>query len=292
MIDRPFARLDDVELGDALRFLSDAIDWPVATPSTVSGQDLATRVRIRLTDPDRRRTAVRGWWPVVRPVRRSLIFAVAVLLTLAVIAGAVGLGLPGLRLILGPPPPGASPIVTPDGSLRGSLSATPSGTPRPPGSALGLGRPVTVSEVTPLTGVRVALPTVAGVGAPDAVYVDLGRGDQIAYVWAPGPALPATREPGIGLIVMRFDGRIDQGFYDKAIDSGTTVEPVTVRGARGYWISGAMHYFFYVRPDGTVVDDGRRWVGDALIWNDGLSTYRIESALGQEATVALAEAIR
>jgi hypothetical protein len=247
---------------------------------------------MRLTDPDRRRSSSRARWSILRPVRRSLILAVAVLLALAVIAGAVGLGLPGLRLILGPPPPEATPIATADGSLRGSPSATPGGTPRPPGSSLGLGRPVAISEVTPLTGIRVALPTVAGIGAPDAVYVDRGRGNQIAYVWAPGPALPATSEPGIGLIVMRFDGRIDQGFYEKAIDSGTTVEPVTVRGARGFWISGAMHYFFYVRPDGSVVDDGRRWVGDALIWNDGLSTYRIESALGKAATIAVAESVR
>jgi hypothetical protein len=41
-----------------------------------------------------------------------------------------------------------------------------------------------------------------------------------------------------------------------------------------------------------VVDDGRRWVGDALIWNDGLSTYRIESALGKAATIAVAESVR
>jgi hypothetical protein len=288
MIDRPLARLDDAELGDALRALSGAIDWPAGTPSTATGPDLATRVRMRLTDPDRRRSSSRARWSILRPVRRSLILAVAVLLALAVIAGAVGLGLPGLRLILGPPPPSA---VTPPTSSP-TVTPSPRGAPRPPGSGLGLGRLVDINAVRGLTGVTVALPTVAGIGAPDAVYVDRGRGNQIAYVWAPGPALPATSEPGIGLIVMRFDGRIDQGFYEKAIDSGTTVEPVTVRGARGFWISGAMHYFFYVRPDGSVVDDGRRWVGDALIWNDGLSTYRIESALGKAATIAVAESVR
>jgi hypothetical protein len=287
MIDRPLARLDDAELEGAVRALSGAIDWPRAAPSTASGQDLATRVRIRLADPDRPRAAAR-WWPFLRPVRRSLVLAIAALLALAVIAGAVGLGLPGLRLILGPPPPSAvapptSPVTT---------TPAPSGTPRPPGASLGLGRLVDLDAVTALTGVQVALPTTAGIGAPDAVYVDLGRGNQIAYVWAPGPALPETSEPGIGLIVMRFDGRIDQGFYEKAINTGTTVEPVTVDGSRGYWLSGAMHYFFYVRPDGSVVDDGRRWVGDALIWNDGRSTYRIESALGREATIALAASVR
>ena len=289
MIDRSLVRLDDAELGDAIRALSGAIDWPEASRTT--GQDVATRVRVRLADPDRRRTAPRGWWPSIRPVRRSLLLAVAALLALAVVAGAVGLGLPGLRIIFGPPP-SSSPVALPTGSAARTPSSTPGGTPRPPGTDLGLGRPVDIGEVTQLTGVTVALPTIGGVGAPDAVYLDLGRGNQIAYVWAPRPALPATSEPGIGLIVMRFDGRTDQGFYQKAVNSGSTVEPVTVRGSRGYWISGAMHYFFYVRPDGTVVDDGRRWVGDALIWNDGLSTYRIESALGREATIHLAESVK
>jgi hypothetical protein len=291
MIDRSLARLGDAELADAIRTLSGAIDWPNASPTRAAGQDVATRVRIRLADPDRRRATGRRWWPSVGPVRRALILAVVALLALAVVAGAVGLGLPGLRIILGPPPT-ASPVALPTGSSGESPSPTPRGTPRPPGSGLGLGRPVDIGEVTRLTGVTVALPTTAGIGAPDAVYVDLGRGNQIAYVWAPTPTLPETSEPGIGLIVMRFDGRIDQGFYEKTVNSGSTVDPVTVRGSRGYWISGAMHYFFFVRPDGTVVDDGRRWVGDALIWNDGLSTYRIESALGKEATIGVAESMR
>ena len=52
-----------------------------------------------------------------------------------------------------------------------------------------------------------------------------------------------------------------------------------------------MHFFFYERPEGGYVDDGRRWVGDALVWYDGTATYRIESALGRDATIALAESL-
>ena len=59
-----------------------------------------------------------------------------------------------------------------------------------------------------------------------------------------------------------------------------------------WWISGDMHFFFYERPDGGgYIDDGRRWVGDALVWNDGAATYRIESALGRDETIAIAESI-
>jgi hypothetical protein len=53
-----------------------------------------------------------------------------------------------------------------------------------------------------------------------------------------------------------------------------------------------MHFFFYVRPDTEgYVDDGRRWVGDALVWYDGTATYRIESSLGRDATIGIAESI-
>ena len=40
-----------------------------------------------------------------------------------------------------------------------------------------------------------------------------------------------------------------------------------------------------------IIGDERRWVGDALVWSDGTTTNRIESALGRDATIALAESI-
>ena len=106
----------------------------------------------------------------------------------------------------------------------------------------------------------------------------------MAFVWAASEALPETREPGIGLILMRFDGRLDDGYRQKLLGEGVTVERVTVDGQRGFWVSGDAHFFFYIGKDGGVIDDGRRWVGDALAWTDGTTTYRIESALGRDAT--------
>jgi hypothetical protein len=59
---------------------------------------------------------------------------------------------------------------------------------------------------------------------------------------------------------------------------------------RGFWISGDPHVFFY-ESDGGFVDDARRWVGDALLWSDGTTTWRIESGLGRDATIEIAESI-
>ncbi len=40
-----------------------------------------------------------------------------------------------------------------------------------------------------------------------------------------------------------------------------------------------------------MIDDGRRWVDDALAWTDGTITYRIESALGRDGSIELAESL-
>jgi hypothetical protein len=294
MTGRPIAR-NDQRLEAALRALSSDIAWPTVAPVTggvATGPDLATRVRVRLASGERRRS--RAWWSFGgRPVRRSLVLALIALLLLAVVAAAVGLGLPGLRITFGEPP--ASLLPSPSASANATANASRSPTPSPtlpsvPGMNLRLGRQVALDEVETLTGVPVRLPTDERPGPPDSVWVDASRFDQVAYVWAAGPELPESLEPGVGLILMRFDGQTDREFYEKALNSGTTLVRVDVDGHDGYWISGDPHFFFYRRGE-DYVDDGRRWVGDALIWYDGTATYRIESALGRDETIALAESI-
>lgn len=291
MTDRPMADYDDAVLEGALRSLASAIDWPMTAPigpaGTAVGPDIATRVRVRLTTERRTDPNATPWWRLAgRPFRRSVILALAAILALAVVAGAVGLGLPGLRIILGEP---SVPLPT----VAPSRSPTPGSptVPGVPGARLGLGRLVALDDVETLTGSPVRLPADPRLGPPDAVYVDASKASQVAYVWAESDELPAGLEPGVGLVLMRFDGRGDDEFYQKVISTGSSAELVQVDGRRGYWISGEQHFFFYVRPDGSVVDDSRRWVGDALVWSEGQTTYRIESALGLDATIALAESL-
>lgn len=279
MSDQPMrlAARDDAGLEALLRGSAEAIAWPTASPA--GAPDLAMRVRVRLVAEPR--PAARRPWTVWRPVRRSLVLALVALLALAAIVGAVGLGLPGLRLILGEPPVSSPPSVAP--------SRTPP--PGPIGSSLRLGELYALDEVEALTGIPVQLPTDPAIGPPDAVYVDRVRGNQVAFVWAASDVLPETREPGIGLILMRFDGTMEDTYREKLLGQGTTVERVTVDGHRGFWVSGEAHFFFYVRKEGGIVDDGRRWVDDALAWTDGILTYRIESALGRDASIELAESL-
>ena len=119
MSERPMgpAPLDDAELAALLRATAVAIAWPTASPT--GAPDVASRVRARLVAAP----PPAPWrpWTQWRPVRRSLVLALAAVLVLAAIAAAVGLGLPGLRLVLGEParhrpssPAGRLPRARPD----------------------------------------------------------------------------------------------------------------------------------------------------------------------------------
>jgi hypothetical protein len=274
------AAMDDLALEGALRDLAPAL----AVPSPVSGgSDVASRVRQRLVSTPSRRVGLLGWIGR-RPVRRSVLVAIAAILVLAAIAGAVGLGLPGIRIIFGgptPPPATATPT-------QAAGSSAPAGS-NPLGLTMGLGTAVSLDEAARIAGIDLVLPTDPVIGPPDAVYTLVNR---VALVWSERPGLPADPDYGVGLLLSEFRGHIDDGYFQKTLDSDAQVTPITVNGNRGYWISGPPHFFYYVDPSGKPVDDSHRIVGDTLIWTDGDVTYRLESRLPMEQAIRLAESLR
>ena len=284
--------LPDHVLIAALRRIEPDISWPAATP-IAGGPDLARLVRARIDEqpaatgdePVLRRTeAIWRRASTLRPARRALLLAFALLIALTALAGAAGLGLPGLRILLGGGP------VSPPPSLEPSRSPTPAG----PGAGLYLGDQITPPDKAALdarAGFHVLWPTDPLAGPPDAAYVDDSKGGQVSLVWASRSDLPDTLEPGVGLLMTEFRGTVDATFLSKVAGSDTTVESVLVNGRAGFWLSGAPHFFFYTGPSG-VVQDERRWVGDALLWSDGALTYRLESPLGRDATIRIAESLR
>ena len=189
--------------------------------------------------------------------------------------------MPGIRILFGGPTPPPSTVApgspTPGGSL-GTL-----------GQSLGLGTTVSLDDAARLGGLELVLPPDPAIGPPDAAYLFANR---VALVWGERPGLPANSETAIGLLLSEFRGTVDQGYYTKSLDSDATVTPVTVGDGSGYWISGPQHFFFYTNPNGTVIDDSHRVVGDTLIWSDGDVTYRMESELGMDESIELAEALR
>jgi hypothetical protein len=282
MADQPLHLRPDAELEAALRGFTKAIDWPVAAPASGDGPDLAAVVRSRIEAAPRTAVPARPR-PSWRPIPRALAAAIVILLALAVVAAAIGLGLPGLRLIVGPVPTAISPPPSLEPSRSPAAGA--------PGASMGLGELVRLADLDARAGFAVTWPPDPAIGPPDAAYIDASMGGQVALVWRSRPGLPDTLEPGVGLVLTAFRGVVDDGFFSKVIGSGTTtVEDVTVHGGRGFWVSGDPHFLFYTGPDG-FVDDDRRWVGDALLWARGPITYRLETSLGREAAIGLADSM-
>ncbi|HEV7810196.1 MAG TPA: hypothetical protein VGO64_06340, partial [Candidatus Limnocylindrales bacterium] len=227
-----------------------------------------------------------------RPVRRAVILGIAAAIVLAAVAAAIGFGLPGLRIVFAPqrtPPAVTVPSGSPGASPISGPSATPSAKPGPPGSALGLGRQVTVAEAARAATFPLLVPGDARFGAPDTVWIDdVGR---VTLVWATRPGLPETLEPGVSLIVTEFPGHLDTGYFGKILDTGATIENVSVGGSPAYWIAGSPHDFVYVGADGQVAFDRRRMAGDTLAWSRDPVTYRIETSVGRDEAIRIAESM-
>jgi hypothetical protein len=293
MADGRLHQLSDTELGATLRGLSPAIAWPRA--GAAGEPDLAAAIRVRVETmpiPGRERGTwswLPQWWlPGARSARRALVLALVALLAVAAIAGAVGLGLPGLRLILGETPASSAP------SFTSATEEPASPSPGPLGRSLALGEALDPDDTEDLdgrAGFHVSMPDDLDLGPPDAAWIDDRKGGQVTLLWATEDDLPATSQRDVGLLLGQFRGTMDSGFFNKMISAGTLVEPVRVAGNGGYWLSGDPHVFFWEGPDG-FVDDPRRWVGDVLIWSDGSITYRLETSLSRDEAIRIAESIR
>ena len=82
-----------------------------------------------------------------------------------------------------------------------------------------------------------------------------------------------------------------RAFLVKALGPGTTVDPVSVDGDRGWWISGDTHELRFLRPDGEAGQLPTRLAGDTLVFSRDGTLYRFETALGRDATLAIAESL-
>jgi hypothetical protein len=72
---------------------------------------------------------------------------------------------------------------------------------------------------------------------------------------------------------------------------GASVTALEVDGAPGFWIEGPPHLIRYRGPEGQERTEMTRLVGDTLVWQSGDVLYRVESGLGLERTLRIAESI-
>ncbi len=300
------AGLSDEQLADALVDLGRSLAVPEAS-------GLADAVVRRLEDrrPTSRAAGAGGptrprWLPggALRgtPLRRALLLAVLAALVIATVAAALGIGLPGIRIIFGPAPspvPTAPASISPASSpnptasqVQSSPTASPSPTapsPTSPGAGLSLGRAVSLAEARAAVSYPVGVPDLAGLGPPDAVWLD-GSGAEpvVSLSWRPAPGAPAS--DGVGLLLSEVPGSIDPAYFGKFIGAGTSIVPVAV-GDGGWWISGAVHEVAILGPDGNVRFDTIRLAGNVLLWRSGPVTFRLETSLGQDGALEIARSV-
>lgn len=151
---------------------------------------------------------------------------------------------------------------------------------------LGLAVPVTLEVARERLAFEPLVPDFPGLGRPDAVYVDrMAFGGQIVFLYG--------TEEAPRLLVSEFRGDSNPQLIGKQAGPGTTIERVTVGdGLPGLWVAGEPHQFMYQSPDGEPMADTIRLAGNALLWERGPLTLRIEGAVPRERALELAASLR
>src|SRR5215217_7130184 len=262
----------ELDLDRALADLAASLEFP-PTP------DLAAAVTARLDqDPVAARPARgRRWLGGLSGWRRLAAAGLAVaLLAMAVLAASPGtreavarrLGLRGIGVELGGPPPSTA-TTTSGGRLD-----------------LGLGERVALEEARRRVSFPVLVPHTGGLERPDAVFVSevVPPGGRVDLVWRARPGLPASGFTDAGLLITEFRGQTTPEFIKKVAVAGQ-VEFLEVDGEPAYWFSGEPHFF-------TFRDEQTRLAGNALIWQRGELTLRLEGELSKEEALRIAESMR
>jgi hypothetical protein len=139
--------------------------------------------------------------------------------------------------------------------------------------------------------VPLVVPTVDGLEIPDEVWITSVGGGGVSLVYDAGRQLPPAEHTGVGLLVQEFagSGRPDVRKY---VSTGARAEEVTIGSERGVFISGGDHYLFYDSATGADIYEAGRLVGNALVFQRGPLTIRLEGDLSRDRMVAIAESLR
>jgi hypothetical protein len=242
-----------------------AAAWP-ATP------DLRSAVVARITGADAPaapdlREGVLGRIRA-RPGRRTLrplLLAVALLLALTGLAAGLGFRLPGVDIE--------------------RVAVTPSA-----GAGVYLGSPISLADALAATEPRVRVP--ASMPVPDGAWTQEAAGEPIVTLgWRAAEGQPAIPGSDLVLTLMAVPGSADERLLHKVAGPGTRIDPVDVNGDPGWWLSGAPHELMVLRPDGDIAVVRSALAGDTLLFARDGTLYRLESALGKDATLEIARSM-
>jgi hypothetical protein len=242
------------ELERELRGLGLALDFP-PTP------DLATAVRRRLVEEQPRRGFA---------LRRAVVLSFAVL---AVAVGAV-MAVPQART-----------AVLEWLGLRGvsiERTATQPQAPERPAD-LDLGERVSLAEASDRAPFAVRRSDV--LGEPDEVYVGSRTpAGEVAFVYR-------GENGAVRALLTQFRGSLERDLIQKSAGPETTIEPVRVDGAPGFWLAGEPHEFVFLDERGEPVFETLRLATNTLVWQAGRETLRLEGDFTKGEALRIAESL-
>jgi hypothetical protein len=108
---------------------------------------------------------------------------------------------------------------------------------------------------------------------PDSIYVGNGR---VSLLWG--------TPDRVRLLLTELRG---EAAIEKAIQTSTRVERVTVNGQPGVWIEEP-HVVFFEDLRGRIRESTGRLAGKTLLWQHGLVTMRLEGDLSKEEALRIA----
>jgi hypothetical protein len=162
-----------------------------------------------------------------------------------------------------------------------------------PGAVAGplvLGRLTTLGDAR--ARMQVVVPTARGFAEPDEVWFDHKAGGVTSLVYRAKPGLPAAEHTeGVGLLVQEFVGD-GSGFLNKYLGHGAHAERVAVGPDEGVFITSGDHFLAYEDATGEGHTEDGRLVGNALIFQRGGLTIRVEGNLPLERMVAIGASLR
>ena len=256
-------RLRDDELERTLADIGERLAYPRSTA-------IAAIVRERITRPRSRWSGL-----LARPLAPALV-TVALILLVTVFA------VPDVRTA-------AAEFL----HLRGidifpvpSVPATATGAPLPLS-----GERVTLDEARRRVHFTIRIP--AELGAPDDVFVETsGTTERVTLAYRERAGIPQSQQIGVAALVGEFRGTLEEVLLGKAAGPGTKIEPVSISGARGFWLEGEPHLFFYREPTGEARQDTLRLAGNTLVWEQDGVTMRLEAQVTKEQALRIAGTFR
>lgn len=251
------------DLEEALRDVGARLDYP---PSA----DLRPAVLSRIREGGAR-TGLLGLFR--SPLSLAPAFATLVLLLAATFAfqpvagqAAEALGLRGIGLFRVP----ATPQPTASGPLW-------------PADA----RPApSVAEASRAVGFDVRVPT--AIEEPPLIYVRESDDASLVLLYWGHPELTGRAS----VLVTELRGSVEAQILGKSLPPGTRIEEVEVKGARGVWIDGEPHQFFYRAPNGDILIETVRLAGNVLLWEQDGLLMRIEAQIDRDQALLIARSMR